>query len=482
MPPGRWGRSLAADSYGNSWVNNYSNLIMSALTPTSGSQFNSNNQLTLTGMTYDSAGNQTATMSGVSLGYDAENRVVQHEVTGGNVRELYDYDGEGRRVRHRHQTWVNGAWTTPANSTTLYVYDAFGKLAAEYGAQSASSPCVTCYLTTDTLGSTRMVTDENGVAVARYDYLPFGQEILPPSPPVSGSRSSVLCGVSMSCYGQSTAVNQQFTGMEHDFDTGNDYFYARYYNRAEGRFTSADIPLLDQYPSDPQSWNLYGYVRNNPLVYVDLDGHMQCTDCGGGGGGVDWWDWCHFWGNCTGGNTGNQNNQPPGPPPTNEETHGVQPDINNTWSQTLSCNKSATQVMSAVQNDMNQFAKNRGYFFAANFPNQPIRMGARYFIQPGVNSHNGGEFPTGVLLVTVTSQSANGWTFTTDPSHHYFDGTVSFSSTDAGNGNITFSVTANANYSSPFWSFLGPIIKAGEGSTWNNMLKNVQSYCQLPVK
>jgi hypothetical protein len=39
-----------------------------------------------------------------------------------------------------------------------------------------------------------------------------------------------------------------------------------------GRFTGPDQPFSDQYPADPQSWNLYGYVRNNPLKYVDLDG------------------------------------------------------------------------------------------------------------------------------------------------------------------------------------------------------------------
>ena len=53
--------------------------------------------------------------------------------------------------------------------------------------------------------------------------------------------------------------------MQHDFETGMDYFYARYYSGAEGRFTGADLPLIDQYPSDPQSWNLYGYVRNSTL-------------------------------------------------------------------------------------------------------------------------------------------------------------------------------------------------------------------------
>ena len=38
--------------------------------------------------------------------------------------------------------------------------------------------------------------------------------------------------------------------------------------------------------------------------------------------------------------------------------------------------------MSAVQNDMGQFADNRGTLLSANFPNQPITMG-QYVIQPG---------------------------------------------------------------------------------------------------
>jgi RHS repeat-associated protein len=68
-----------------------------------------------------------------------------------------------------------------------------------------------------------------------------------------------------------------FTGKERDGETGLDYFGARYMSAAQGRFTSPDEPLLDQYPGDPQSWNLYGYVRNNPLRYMDLDGR-ECKD------------------------------------------------------------------------------------------------------------------------------------------------------------------------------------------------------------
>jgi RHS repeat-associated protein len=64
-------------------------------------------------------------------------------------------------------------------------------------------------------------------------------------------------------------VRQQFTGHERDSETGLDFMQARYYSSGQGRFTSVDIPLADQWESDPQSWNLYTYVRNNPLNLID---------------------------------------------------------------------------------------------------------------------------------------------------------------------------------------------------------------------
>lgn len=57
---------------------------------------------------------------------------------------------------------------------------------------------------------------------------------------------------------------------------GLDYFGARYFSGAQGRFTSADQPFVDQNPEDPQSWNLYSYGRNNPLRYVDPLGTYVC--------------------------------------------------------------------------------------------------------------------------------------------------------------------------------------------------------------
>lgn len=66
-----------------------------------------------------------------------------------------------------------------------------------------------------------------------------------------------------------------FTGKERDIESGNDYFGARYYASTMGRMMSPDSGI-DQHPEDPQSWNLYSYVRNNPLNSVDPDGEFTC--------------------------------------------------------------------------------------------------------------------------------------------------------------------------------------------------------------
>ncbi|MEZ5355751.1 MAG: RHS repeat-associated core domain-containing protein [Bryobacteraceae bacterium] len=61
----------------------------------------------------------------------------------------------------------------------------------------------------------------------------------------------------------------KYTGKERDAETGLDYFGARYMSSAQGRFTSPDPLLSSGRPWDPQSWNRYSYVLNNPLRYTD---------------------------------------------------------------------------------------------------------------------------------------------------------------------------------------------------------------------
>jgi RHS repeat-associated protein len=267
-----WSRGFGYDvnGYGNWWVSSASGIAASSFTPGSASAYDAANHLTANSGTYDAAGNQSA-MGSYQFGYDSENRMSRSVLGGGTT--AYLYDGEGRRVGK-----VNCAGTgtcVPSTSgavSTWYVYDAAGQLAAEYGG-AATQTCTTCWLTVDHLGSTRVVTNASGTAVECRDYLPFGEEI--------GSGIGSRTG----CYSGAVDRGVLFTGQYRDPDTqssampsGLDYFGARYFSSAQGRFTSSDTPLADQHAADPQSWNLYSYVRNNPLRFLDPTGNACTAD------------------------------------------------------------------------------------------------------------------------------------------------------------------------------------------------------------
>jgi RHS repeat-associated protein len=83
---------------------------------------------------------------------------------------------------------------------------------------------------------------------------------------------SAVCP-STACFSRSRS-----TGKERDAESGNDYFDARYYSSAMGRFMSPDWsaqvePVPYAKLDNPQSLNLYTYALNNPLRIVDVDGH-----------------------------------------------------------------------------------------------------------------------------------------------------------------------------------------------------------------
>jgi RHS repeat-associated protein len=61
-----------------------------------------------------------------------------------------------------------------------------------------------------------------------------------------------------------------FTGKQRDPGTGLNYFGARYLASELGRFTTNDpVYTWKENLVDPQRWNRYAYVRNNPLRYVE---------------------------------------------------------------------------------------------------------------------------------------------------------------------------------------------------------------------
>jgi RHS repeat-associated protein len=140
---------------------------------------------------------------------------------------------------------------------TTYVYDAQGELAVEYG---ISTDTGTSYLTADHLGSTRLMTDASGGIKKCYDYLPFGEEI------AAGIGGRPSCFPNVVYPTNPDTLAEKFTGKERDAETGLDYFEARYFSGAQGRFTSPDpVKVTPDRLRDPQQFNLYAYARNNPL-------------------------------------------------------------------------------------------------------------------------------------------------------------------------------------------------------------------------
>jgi RHS repeat-associated protein len=108
------------------------------------------------------------------------------------------------------------------------------------------------YYFSDHLGSASVITSDLGVIQEESDYFPYGGEI------------AITNG---------DPNNYKFTGKERDSESGLDNFGARYDASSLGRFMSPDpVHILKQKLVDPQQWNMYAYVRNNPLRFVDPTG------------------------------------------------------------------------------------------------------------------------------------------------------------------------------------------------------------------
>lgn len=220
-----WTQTYDYDQYGNRAVRVGSYIPNPPLTPTSTSStdfsaFNSsNNRIVSSGYDYDPSGNLEGdpTTGLNAILYDGENRMVSHTKSG--VTTSYVYDGDGRRVSK-----------SDATGTLIFVYNEAGQLIAEYSTASQTGTLQTSYMTTDHLGSTRVVTDQNQAVKARHDYLPFGEEM--------GSEKGGRRGVSG--YTAVDSTRQRFTGHESDNESGLDYAKARCHSGMQGRFLSCD--------------------------------------------------------------------------------------------------------------------------------------------------------------------------------------------------------------------------------------------------
>jgi RHS repeat-associated protein len=278
------------DSFGNrtAQVSQTSACSSGTISPTV--NYNAKNQVSWvqnsapSGFSYDAAGNVTADAMNTYL-YDGEGRIcaVKSEpMSGLTTMTGYIYDADGTRVAKGSISTLscdlstNGFQTqsdyilgpsgeqmtemTMDTDGSMYVAHnnvwAGGKLLATYDGDGALH-----FYLTDPLGSRRVMTNYAGVVEQNCQNLPFGD----------GEN----CGP--------TPTEHLFTGKERDQESGNDYFQARYYSSAMGRFMSPDwsakedpVPYANL--EDPQSLNLYSYVRNNPLTRVDADGHIAIAD------------------------------------------------------------------------------------------------------------------------------------------------------------------------------------------------------------
>jgi|GEM_PF-1432028 len=285
----QWGNRLDAEGSATA----YSSTAGGA-SPCSGQpvvQYNTNNQMTGSGApNYDQAGDATSDAKGRQYLYDAEGRICAVKgaaVDGISAMVGYVYDADGNRVAKGPITSWSCDPTTNGFESSAYETDyvlnqsgqtvtettksdtgvmqwnftnvyANGVLFATYDAQGLH------FLLNDWLGTRRASTDYEGVLESLCASLPYGDQLQCTNSPQSPNE-------------------QHFTGKQHDQETGNDYFGARYYAENDARFMSPDWsakvePVPYAKLGDPQSLNLYGYMLDRPLDGVDQNGH-QCAAC-----------------------------------------------------------------------------------------------------------------------------------------------------------------------------------------------------------
>jgi RHS repeat-associated protein len=277
--------SWSYDSFGNRTSESFGGSPSVSLPTGTTAYYNANNQVTGGALGYDPAGNVTADNANNYL-YDGEGRIcaVQDRTFGGMTE--YIYDAEGTRVaKGTISAWTcdttqngfaltntyvigpSGEQLTETDGQGNWVHTnvyAAGQLLATYSyIDSSQTTTDTYFALSDWLGTKRAVVSAGGCGTG-YVGLPYGGDLTATSLP-----GFTQCP---------DATEHHFTGKEHDAESGNDYFGARYYASTTGRFLSPDWsakeePVPYAKLDNPQTLNLYSYVQNNPLIRVDADGH-----------------------------------------------------------------------------------------------------------------------------------------------------------------------------------------------------------------
>lgn len=167
----------------------------------------------------------------------------------------FTYDGDGRRVK--------SVLTTNLGATATYFvgshYEVTDGIVTKYYYAGATRIAMRkngtlYYLLGDHLGSTGIVTFENGNLLSQTKYKAWG-EVRHQSGP--------------------SLTEYTYTGQySHTADFGLMYYNARWYDPSLGRFAQADSIV----PPGVQGLDRYAYVNNSPMNYVDPSGHFTCSN------------------------------------------------------------------------------------------------------------------------------------------------------------------------------------------------------------
>ena len=222
---------------------------------------------------YDLCGNMIVRHGGAtnsqSLVYDAENHLTRYAQAGTNLMLVkFGYAEDGARLWKWNnqsptnlQVWIGNIYEQKGGKTLFHVYaGALQVCTFESGSPLAGGTDtnkVGYYYHQDNLTSSCVLSGSGGAQQEVNAYYPFGRT------QTASPQASFQ-------------VSRRFTGQVLDAETGLYYYNFRYYDPELGRFIQADDRIPDI--GNPQSYNRYSYVLNNPLRYNDPDGHGVISD------------------------------------------------------------------------------------------------------------------------------------------------------------------------------------------------------------
>jgi RHS repeat-associated protein len=215
---------------------------------------------------YDANGNLISG-DGRSIAYTSFNLPRQISAQGGTVLNTIVYDSGRSRIR---MTGPDGVQTylddgkieyerldaAGAITHTHYLYAA-GKMVATYATSNVGTAEAN-YLHHDHLGSIDTVTDNLGNVIERLSY------------DVHGKRRDGNTWADSPGFLNPATTHRGFTEHEHLDAVGLIHMNGRVYDPTLGRFLSADPNV--QASDNPQTFNRYSYVLNNPLSLTDPTG------------------------------------------------------------------------------------------------------------------------------------------------------------------------------------------------------------------